>query len=241
MSAPIYVAAGTVSSSSTAGSRTPGLPSGWQQDDIFLLTVTYRTSALTVPSGWAHVTNSPSTNGTDIKQAIMWKRAGASESGPTVGSVNIARIHAIRGCVGTGDPWDVTNKNSQSNTSNVSITGVTTTVADCFVFHTCATGWGGEFISGWANSNLTGVQERTDNNDGGNTSLASGTGVKAATGATGATSADVDGGAAGAIANMMVALAPGAGAANANAGTAADTVTSNAPRGGVGAKAQVIG
>lgn len=242
MAAPTFVAAGTYSSG--AGALTPGLPSGWAENDIFLLMVHNETSAVSTPSGWAHVASSPRAHNTaDIRVTVFWKRAGASESGPTVadaGNRQGARIIAIRGCPVTGDPWDITGSDgNDSFGTSISVTGVTTTEADTLIVVTTSCE-DDNTHSSWANSNLTSVTERVDSNTGtlfG--AITAMTGVKASAGAIGTSTATCSGSSF--HVSHVVALKGGAAGTSANAGTVSDTVTSNAPRGGVGAKAQVIG
>lgn len=246
MAAPTYVASGTFVHGS--GALSPGLPAGWAQNDIFLLVVHLRgaTSGATAPSGWAHVTSSPAGHNSALESiSVMWKRAGSSESGPSVsdpgGDYASARIHAYRGCPTAGNPWDVAGATTNSTFSTTfNISGVTTTVTDTRVvineacFDTAT-------ASGWTNANLSGLTERVDSNGGGSTftQQAVADGTKASAGATGTTSVTFSISTFG-IAHV-VALKGSASNTDANGGNAAVTSTSNQPRGGVGAKAQVIG
>jgi hypothetical protein len=246
MAAPTYVASGTFVHGS--GALSPGLPAGWAQNDIFILVVHLRgaTSGATAPSGWAHVTSSPAAHNSALESiSVMWKRATASESAPSVadpgGDYASARIHAYRGAITSGNPWDVAGATTNSTFSTTfNISGVTTTVTDTRVvineacFDTAT-------VSGWTNANLSGLTERVDSNGGGSTftqqALADGT--KATAGATGTTTVTISISSFG-IAHVM-ALKGTATATNANAETRTVSTAVNQPRGGVGVKAEVIG
>jgi hypothetical protein len=241
MAAPTFVSAGTVSNGAgSAGTRSPGLPSGVQADDILLYTAFYFVGLETpgTPTGYAHVTSSPNNSAT-MGVNVYWKRAGGSESAPTVSNARMARIYAVRGCIDSGNPWDITGKSTQGGGSNVSITGVTTTVDDCFIFMvTCQNIHNGAYGS-WTNATLGTVTERGDTNDGSALSTAVATGVKATAGATGTTTANS--GSTATQSHFVVALKSGSAATQASGGTATGTAVSNAPRGKVGAAAQGVG
>lgn len=245
MAAPTYVATGTFSHGS--GSLSPGLPTGWAQDDIFLLVVHARGSSISIaaPSGWTNLTGSPAAHGFALETiAVMWKRAGSSESAPSVadpgGTYAGARISAFRGCPTSGNPWDVAGSHvGHDFASSLSISGVTTTVASTLIaVHV------GVFddvsFSGWSNGNLTSVTERMDGSAGANfISIGMATGVKATASATGSTSLSIS--TSSYPVGHTVALKGVDAGTEASAGTVSNTATVNAPRGGVGAKAQVIG
>lgn len=201
MAAPTYVASGTFTSGT--GAVSPALPAGWAQDDILIITVLTKSSEpVTAPAGWAHVTNSPEEPASNFppRISVLWKRAGSSESAPTIadpGTGTLARMHAFRGCVATGNPWDITASNSNTNFQTAfSAPSVTTTVADTLVV-VCYTGSGspgdGSTVtaSGWTNATLGTVTERTDNTAAPNAAfiygMAMATGVMTSAGSTGAT------------------------------------------------------
>lgn len=90
-----------------SGNVTPALPSGVQADDVLLACVFSRDNvALSFPGGWT--ISYEADNGTLQRITIAWKRAGSSESDPTIthtgGSTTLARVVAFRGCSTSGSP-----------------------------------------------------------------------------------------------------------------------------------------
>ncbi|MCX8150022.1 MAG: hypothetical protein N3D85_00730 [Candidatus Bathyarchaeota archaeon] len=166
-----YVGAGAMAAGTINVS--PALPTGWQQNDIFLLFCETANQPVAAPSGWAEVSNSPQGTGTAggnaaTRLTVFWRRATASENAPTVtnpGNHIVAGILAFRGVVESGNPWDVTAGNVQPTAStSVSIPGATTSVPGCMVVVAVATGADTNTAqcSNWANSNLQGLTERVD-------------------------------------------------------------------------------
>jgi hypothetical protein len=93
-----------------------------------------------------------------------------------------AYISVWRGCIATGNPWDVTATSSNATAStSVSAPAVTTTVADCAVLNiiTRDNDSAAAAFSAWANASLAGYAELADtgtaNGNGGGIGLASGT------------------------------------------------------------------
>ena len=193
---------GTAATGTT--SIAPSLPTGYAVNDIFLLFVETANQTVTTPSGWTIVTNSPQGTGTAggtsaTGLSVFWKRAAStSESAPTVtissGNHAIGQIMAFRGCVTSGNPWDVTAGNVASTASkSVSIPGATTSVNNCLIILAVAyaTDTTTPQTSAWTNANLTGVTEVVDNatatGNGGGFGVA--TGLRASAGNYGTTSA----------------------------------------------------
>jgi hypothetical protein len=195
-SGPTVVGVGTAASGASAIS--PALPGSTLQDDILVLFLeTFSNQAITV-AGWTEAGSSPQfTNDTvGTRLTVFWKRAGSSESAPTTsdsGDHQVGQIIAIRGCVATGDPFDVTGGSFSNTTSlNHNIPGVTTTMNNCLVL--VAIGMSQDLsttttASGWSNSNLANLTEQMDQtfsiNLGGGFAVA--TGEMATAGATGTT------------------------------------------------------
>lgn len=201
MTLPTVVSVGAVAAGTA--DVVPGLPAGWAENDIFLLGEEQSAvnAFISPPTGWALVPDSQQEAGslaTDGCLQVFWKRATSSESDPTVtDAINHtqARIIAIRGCITTGDPWDVTSGgiDTAADTALV-VTGDTTTVADCLVvvfFATSPDIASTTEVSDWANADLANVTERMDNwHDNGNGGgFGCATGEKATAGAYGNTTA----------------------------------------------------
>src|SRR3989344_9195390 len=215
---PTFVACGAMAAG--AGAVTPALPTGWQQNDIFLLFVESANQPGAAPSGYTQVTNSPQGTGTAGSTGataleVFWKRAGASESAPTVadrGNHTDATICAFRGVITTGNPWDITNGGVEATSdTSLSATGNTTTITDAMVIIATANDIDAAVTtrySAWANASLTSVTERYDQgtNAGNGGGIGIATGEKASAGAYGATTATLS--ASGVKGFMTIALKP---------------------------------
>jgi len=173
-----------------------------QADDIGLLFIETMGEAVPAVSGWTQIPDSPQRTGaaaaSDTELTIYWKRAaGSAEADASVGDSGnhqIAVIGTVRGCIATGDPFDVTAGDVLATADTaVSIPGDTTTVADCLIVAASSAGTDTTTpqFSAWANADLTSVAEWFDlfaiRANGGGFGVA--TGVKAAAGAFGATTA----------------------------------------------------
>lgn len=214
---PYFVSAGTMAEGT--GAIAPGLPPGLQKDDIMLLFVETASQAVSTPSGWAIVTDSPQETGaaggaTSTRLSVFWKRAVVAEAVPSItdpGDHAIGQILAFRGCISTGNPWDVTSGDTGASSTSVSIPGDTTTVAGCLVVLAVAnqTDSATPQTSAFVNADLTNLAELTDVNtasgNGGGFAVAAG--GKAAAGAYGATAATLAN--ASVQGRMSIALKPG--------------------------------
>ena len=203
MALPAWRSFGTLVSG--IGNVTPGLPTGWAQDDIFLLVVETANEAVTAPAGYTAVTNSPvsNTNAQATRLSVFWKRATASESAPTItdpGDHVIAIIHAISGCPTSGNPWESTQASTTTSGTTHTITGLTTVSDDCLFVICHAHGFDPGFNdttwvnSDWANSDLGSLTQRSNNTrtDGNGGGVSVVTGTKATAGAVGNTTVTVD-------------------------------------------------
>jgi hypothetical protein len=194
-------AAPTFQAVGTAGQGVGDVVALWPAhlaDDVGLLFVeTDGAEAVAAPAGWTAVTNTPVINGTATRLSVFWRRAtSGAETDPTVvdpGNHCYARIATFRGCITTGDPWDVVGVGGTSGgtTTNVTFPGVTTTVADTLVVAVMswASDSAGPLLTTFANANLTGLAEQGDEGttQGSGGGIAFATGTKAAAGATGDT------------------------------------------------------
>lgn len=195
MAIPTFVAAGTEAAGTTA--VTPGLPSGWAAGDIHLLVCETLSGETVTVADYVAVADSPQSLGGVTRLSVFWRRAEAGDTDPTTaGSVNhiIAQIFGYRGCIATGNPWDVTSGGTDATVDTALIVpGDTTTVADCLIVVCVSTGRDSNVdqISGWANADLANVAERGDafTNTAGGGGIGVATGEKAAAGAYGNTTA----------------------------------------------------
>lgn len=223
MALPTFVAAGATNAS--IGDLALALPAGLAADDILIAAIECAAADTAVlPGGWAHVTGSPIATATGTKLNVAWKRAGGSESAPTftdAGDHQAGALVAVRGCITTGNPWDVVNTSVlDASDTAVAFPSVTTTVADCLVLNIIANGRDVDTTTGigsWTNAALANLTERLDFwsslGSGGGVGLA--TGEAAAAGVVGQTTATLAGGA-GTQAHMTLALKPPTPAAGGN-------------------------
>jgi hypothetical protein len=197
---PFFLSAGAFAFG--IGAITPGAPGGLATDDIELLLVESADEAVTLSTadGFAEVTGSPVSAPGALAEAtrltLFWRRF-AGQGNPTIADAGdhvLARRVAFRGCIASGDPWDITVASSETvaDTSG-SATGGTTTDANRLVV-ACLTSAlpdanSTSEISAIANADLSAVTEHLDNaratGNGGHLGLISG--GKAAAGAFGAT------------------------------------------------------
>jgi hypothetical protein len=182
-----------------------------QSGDIALLFVESRSAeavTLSTPAGFAAVTNSPQFTTSDAlapntgtRLSVFWARAtSAAMASPTVadpGDHVYARILTYRRVVSSGTPWDVTGGGNKSgtNTTTLTVTGVTTTVANTRVVQAASRNNDSTAaaFSVQTNPGLTGIGERSDagttSGDGGGIGVWDG--LRAVAGATGNTTVTV--------------------------------------------------
>lgn len=127
MTLPTWVAAGAANQGT--GAVTYALPAGQTTDDILLLAVETANEAVSTPSGYTQITNSPVSQAlTDVTRlSVFWKRATASEASVLVadpGDHQIGQMYAIRGCATTGNPFDITYASTGASLTTHSVTGV---------------------------------------------------------------------------------------------------------------------
>ncbi len=182
-----------------------------QSGDIALLFVESRSGeavTLSTPAGFAAVTGSPQFTASDLtapntgtRLSVFWARAtSAAMASPTVadpGDHVYARILTYRRVVSSGTPWDVTGGGNKSgtNTTALTVTGVTTTVANTRVVQAASRNNdnAAAAFSAQTNAGLTGIGERSDagttSGDGGGIGVWDG--LRAVAGATGNTTVTV--------------------------------------------------
>lgn len=174
MAAPTFHSVGAIAGSSST--HTVTMPSH-AADDIILLFLMSANESISLSSaeGFALIpglSNGDGTAGgsTASRLDVYWVRAtSASMVAPTVADSGVntgSATMAIRGCIATGDPWDVVagDATSGSNTNSVTIPGATTTVADCLVVLACSDHYDGTASRGLTltNSDLTSITNRID-------------------------------------------------------------------------------
>jgi len=163
---------GTVASG-TAG-VTPGLPSGTSTNDILLLyTQCAGGETVATPSGYTlEASSSVGSGATGTKAQLFWKRAGGSETAPTIadpGDHVIAIMQRVSGCVTTGSPFSGTSVASNEGSADTSgtVTGMTTLHNNTLVMsfttgqRTVAADGTTEY-SAYANSDLASITEYID-------------------------------------------------------------------------------
>ncbi len=175
-------------------------------NDIALLFVESaggQAAALSTPAGFAAVLNSPQATGAaaaGTRITVFWARAtSVAMTAPTVGDPGdhvYAQILTYRGVVNAGNPWDVTGGGVKTPAStSVTVTGVTTTVADTLIVQAVArdNDNAAAAFSAQTNVNLTGIAERADagTTQGNGGGFAVWDGYKATASATGNTTATV--------------------------------------------------
>jgi len=191
---PWYVGAGPKIEGT--GNVAPLLPDNRQLNDILLLFVETANETVATPSGWSVMADSPQGTGTaggaaSTRLDVFWKRVVGTEVAPTItdpGDHVIAQILCFRGCIDSGNPWDVTSGDVAAGAStSVSIPGDTTTTANCLVVLAVAnaTDTAVAQTSGYTNANLANLTELVDVNttQGNGGGFAVITGEKAAAGA----------------------------------------------------------
>jgi hypothetical protein len=203
MAFPTFTVGGTAGSGTGGGS--PAWPVGHEVGDIGLLVVMTANEPIsfTDAAGFVEVTNSPQARGTAasataIRLGVFWCRATSTAMSspviPDLGNHQFSRIYGFRGCISTGDPYDVTAGDQATASLSVSIPGATTTVADCLVVlinGSSNDGTSNVYTAGPTNADLANLTalSNTGTTAGNGSSLAMHSGEKATAGAYGVTTA----------------------------------------------------
>ena len=171
--APTFVSVGTAAVA-TATSVTPGLPAGYQNNDIFIAYLqTANQNVVPPPVGWAKVgpCMGSGTDGAAGATAItvFWRRSTASETAPTFtfggGDHVYAVVACFRGCVTVGDPFHFAGSTRKTATTTAFTTGTENVSFDNSLIVTgVSRGYSSAAAqySAWANASLTGVTNRFD-------------------------------------------------------------------------------
>lgn len=200
-----YQAAGTAVNGTTGVGASPAWPAHSANDVALLFVESAGEEPVTlgVPNGFVAVANSPQSTGTGnngTRLTVFWARATSSSmTAPSIATPSnhfYARIVTFRGVLNTGNPIDATAGGTKATAStSVTLSGVTTTVANALVVQAVArhNDSAAAAFSAQTNANLTGITEHLDagttNGHGGGLGVWSG--VKAIAGATGDTTATV--------------------------------------------------
>jgi hypothetical protein len=121
-----------------SGDMTPGVPGSIANNDILVVFVHTRDNVdSTMPGDWTALV-SGNGNATNRIEAY-WKRTSGSESAPTVthtaGDSSIAVMHAYRGCLSSGSPWDTLGTVQSNAGSPISTTAITTGTNGDIILH----------------------------------------------------------------------------------------------------------
>lgn len=172
---PTFVGAGSFHAGS--GGAAPGNPAEYAIDDVWLLfveTANQAVPAMTGLSDWALVTT-PTGVGTagglsSTRLTAYWRRVVSLSEGTTFtndpGDHACAIILGFRGCVATGDPFEVLGADTLAVASTaISIPGGTTLGDNRLVIAACAgsaDGLAGGQVSGEANADLANLVALAD-------------------------------------------------------------------------------
>lgn len=174
MALPTFQAAGAIQSATTT------ITVAWPAhlvDDVALLVIETANEAvsLTTPAGFVEVAGSPFGTGTAggtaaTRLTVFWARATSTSMASPVtndpGNHVIGRIFTWRGCIKSGNPWDVTAGDVEATGSTtVSVPGAATTVIDCLVVALCTNpvdATAGQANGTYTNADLANIAERAN-------------------------------------------------------------------------------
>lgn len=149
MTAPLWRSQNTFNSGTGTVSTT--LPTGFAADDILILAVRGEEAdsgtAIATPSGWTKIGSEvvSGSGSTGSRLAVFWKRATGSETTLTIadsGANTETTMHAISGCITSGDPVNAFATTADDGTADTSLSldGITTTEDDTLVVFVAANG-----------------------------------------------------------------------------------------------------
>jgi hypothetical protein len=132
--APTLVGAGASSFTATTGATlSPGLPTGWQPNDIHVL-VAHRSdnTAMTALAGWTQLFAQNNTTGQRVE--VWWRRAVTGDAAPAVtfGTSTIVRgavIFGVRGCPRDVSPFNLTSISANAASATVSTSNISPATA----------------------------------------------------------------------------------------------------------------
>lgn len=202
---PTFQAKGTFTSGS--GALSVPVPSGYQDNDVFLLFVESANEVIATPTGWTQLTNSPQYTGTaasagGVRLAVFYKVVSGSQSNVSVadsGNHTTAIIANFRG-VDTNGPIHITaGRVDSSATSSLSWATVTTTEGNALIINAVGLDKDGNdnnTLSSWTNGSLASPSVAEQHDQTVNTSVGGGLafaiGGKVSAGSVNATTATGD-------------------------------------------------
>lgn len=207
MAAPTPAAVGAAVAAAS-GAVSPAWPAGHSAGQIGILVVVTQAETISLSSaqGFVQTPDSPQSLGSSggssaVSVATYWCRAtsGAMPAPTTFAAAGVilAQIFTFDGCIASGDPWDVTVGGTLGNSTTATLSGDTTTVADCLVVGIVADSFDTNLqrYDSWANADLASVTEMADSHTNLGTGVGLGvvTGTKATAGAFGNTTATMGG------------------------------------------------
>lgn len=215
MALPTFVNVGAKAAGT--GAVTPALPASLATNDILLLFLEHQDGSAATPTidnqnggTWTFLGKEYTSNSGLV---VYWSRYNGTQGDPTTSVPSnhfCVGIGAWRGCITSGNPWNLAQFAKDSGTTSYDIAGGTTTVADCLIIVAASSNFDlntGQF-SNWANADLSSVTSRMNYNT--NAAQGGGFGVmeggKDAAGTFGSTTVNIantaDGG------SMVLALKP---------------------------------
>jgi hypothetical protein len=214
-----FLAVGTAAGGT--GTVSPGIPTGTTTNDIMILHIEGEGEDADADGQGdfggtliGTVANDTAGGPSDTRHTLYWKRAGASESAPTVsdaGQHTLAVITSWRGCLIASSPIHK-QQSSFDDTADTSpsFTGVTTTENNCMIV---ASGSVGKVVtySSWTNASLASISQAWTGTTvstaaGSDGSIHCAYGILTTAGASGTTTASSDGSQK--EANWVIALQP---------------------------------
>lgn len=176
---PAFVGAGTLGSTETTTTMTPGYPAGISANDILFMFIALRDGSgnatiSSVSGGWTLVQEMPYMTVSDETSALYWKRATGSESGTETVTLSevltngngMATIVAYRGCVTSGTPYERNTLYAiASNSTTHQGKGLTTAGTDRRVvsfFYSYGVDTTGSNNNGWTEDYESGSTTGTD-------------------------------------------------------------------------------
>lgn len=174
MSAPVITGTPTSAYSASSGTLSLSPVSGIANGDILIIVLVTGNadSGSSDPSGWSQWASGTYFNiaNTGTRRQVWWKRTSGSESSvsiavPTGGG--LAVMFAVRGALGSGDPFDGSG-GAATNVSSGSMPAITTSTNDCLVIGIQANGTSRALSASplFSNNTMSGNADLVNQNNG---------------------------------------------------------------------------